>query len=184
MEAAQRRTAGKVHTPDILSILGRPSAPLAFAPGQKIAVPMSGAMVLAFGVLPCHVPVVSDLPRGGTLSRGGLSKTNSRSCSETHVHRAVSEMVGASEETGGVFDPLGLATDEVRENQYQRVRGCLVCGCVWVGCGRGSTHADVCLPFVCPPQQHVGKGVKVQQRRRVDLFSRPLTAGRLLATAM
>lgn len=26
---------------------------------------------------------------------------------------AVSELVGASEETGGVFDPLGLATDEV-----------------------------------------------------------------------
>lgn len=26
---------------------------------------------------------------------------------------AISEMVGASEETGGVFDPLGFATDEV-----------------------------------------------------------------------
>lgn len=30
---------------------------------------------------------------------------------------AVSEMVGASEETGGVFDPLGLATDEVRRGE-------------------------------------------------------------------
>lgn len=79
---------------------------------------MSGAMVLAFGVLPYHATVVPELAPGGTLSRGGglMSPANGRSCSETHVvHRAVSEMVGASEETGGVFDPLGLATDEVRE---------------------------------------------------------------------
>lgn len=77
---------------------------------------MSGAMVLAFGVLPYQAPVVPELPPGGALSRGGSSPTSSRSCSATHVvHRAVSEMVGASEETGGVFDPLGLATDEVRD---------------------------------------------------------------------
>lgn len=46
--------------------------------------------------------------------RGGLF--NSRSClgrDERTRLQVVSELVGASEETGGVFDPLGLATDEV-----------------------------------------------------------------------
>lgn len=77
---------------------------------------MSGAMVLAFGVNPYHAHAIPELPPGGVLSRVGFSATNSRSSSETHVVRkAVSEMVGASEETGGVFDPLGLATDEVGE---------------------------------------------------------------------
>lgn len=72
------------------------------------------AMVLAFGVLPYHVPATHELPpRGGFSS--GLNPTKCRSFDRTHVvQRAVSELVGASEETGGIFDPLGLATDEVR----------------------------------------------------------------------
>lgn len=77
---------------------------------------MSGAALLAFGILPYHGCVVPELPPGGSLSRGGSSPTSSRSCSETKVvTHAVSELVGASEETGGIFDPLGLATDEVRK---------------------------------------------------------------------
>ena len=98
---------------------------------------MSGNMVLAFGVPPCHAPVVPKLPPGGALSRGGLRPTGSgRSCSETHVvHRAVSEMVGASEETGGVFDPLGLATDEVSvaSTSTKIVLGCWCVGGLWAG---------------------------------------------------
>lgn len=85
-------------------------------------------MVLAFGVLPYHAPVVPELPPSGALSRGGSRPTSSgsRAYPETHVHRAVSEMVGASEETGGVFDPLGLATDEVRQSSAPT--------CAWVRC--------------------------------------------------
>lgn len=49
------------------------------------------------------------------------SETGARTagiCSSHHRERrtvlpAVSELVGASEETGGVFDPMGFATDEV-----------------------------------------------------------------------
>ncbi len=73
-------------------------------------------MVLAFGVHPYHAPATHELPTGGVLS-SGLNPTKGRTTFErtTHVvQRAVSELVGASEETGGIFDPLGLATDEVR----------------------------------------------------------------------
>lgn len=72
-------------------------------------------MVLAFGVRPYHAPSTQELPPGGILS-SGLNPAKGRTFERTThvVQRAVSELVGASEETGGVFDPLGLATDEVR----------------------------------------------------------------------
>lgn len=86
--------------------------------------------MLAFGVLPYHVCVTRELPPGGALSSGGLSpmenSSSSRSRSRTKTC-AVSELVGASEETGGVFDPLGLATDEVRG-----AWGTAVLACAWV----------------------------------------------------
>lgn len=72
---------------------------------------------MALGFCSIHVNdrAMQQFLLGGTLNVAGLKTMNSRSCPPgTHVQRAVSEMVGASEETGGVFDPLGLATDEVR----------------------------------------------------------------------
>lgn len=79
---------------------------------------MSGPSVLAFGVLPHHVSVKQELPQvRGALSSGFSSMESSRSRSRTKTF-AISELVGASEETGGVFDPLGLATDEVRRLGY------------------------------------------------------------------
>lgn len=78
---------------------------------------MGGGTTLAFGALPSHVTTTRELRSGGgVFSSIGINPTSSRSFQqlpETCRH-AVSEMVGASEETGGVFDPLGLATDEVR----------------------------------------------------------------------
>lgn len=82
--------------------------------------------MLAFASVYSYPPVAQDVPFGGALSRsggrgdtmhksekiGGMSKGGSRRSKTTSLP-AVSELVGASEETGGVFDPLGLATDEV-----------------------------------------------------------------------
>lgn len=76
-------------------------------------------IMLAFGAPNCYSPVTPEVPlgasalsRGGGVGRPGASYYAVRSRSTSLP--AVSELVGASEETGGVFDPLGLATDEVR----------------------------------------------------------------------
>ena len=80
--------------------------------------------MLAFGV---HSGTLAtrELPVG-TLGGGGVRSIDTRADAVgigegCRSHRtssiaplpAVSELVGASEETGGVFDPLGLAADEV-----------------------------------------------------------------------
>lgn len=81
--------------------------------------------MLAFGVH-SSAPVTRELP-AGALSGGGVRSIDRRDDTVFGVgggcrsHRtssiaplpAVSELVGASEETGGIFDPLGLAADEV-----------------------------------------------------------------------
>lgn len=80
--------------------------------------------MLAFGVHSV-TPATRELP-AGTLGGGGVRSTDRRADAVGigrvgRSHRtssivplpAVSELVGASEETGGVFDPLGLAADEV-----------------------------------------------------------------------
>ena len=80
---------------------------------------------LAFGVH-SGTSVTRGLPTG-TLGGGGVRSLD-RGADAVGIggvcrsHRtsvisplpAVSELVGASEETGGIFDPLGLAADEVR----------------------------------------------------------------------
>lgn len=99
--------------------------------------------MLAFGVLPYHVCVTRELPPGGALSSGGLSpmENNSSRSRSRKKTCAVSELVGASEETGGVFDPLGLATDEVRD-----ARGTAIPACAWVLlCGVGGIGVYVLL---------------------------------------
>lgn len=73
---------------------------------------MREATTLAFGTLPHQVHITRELSTGGAFGRAGLNPTRSNRPATRHT--AVSELVGASEETGGVFDPLGLATDEVR----------------------------------------------------------------------
>lgn len=73
---------------------------------------MSEATTLAFGTIPHQIHAAREHSGGGAWSRVGFSPTRAN-CPATR-HTAVSELVGASEETGGVFDPLGLATDEVR----------------------------------------------------------------------
>lgn len=82
--------------------------------------------MLAFGVH-SGTPVTQELS-AGTLGGGGVRSIDrgayvvgigsSRGCRSHRTSSiaplpAVSELVGASEETGGVFDPLGLAADEV-----------------------------------------------------------------------
>lgn len=78
--------------------------------------------MLAFGAVHHETPVIRELPLGGTLGVGRGGADNEKvagACRARSRHAtslpAVSELVGASEETGGVFDPLGLATDEVGE---------------------------------------------------------------------
>ncbi|CAB1117385.1 LHCP [Ectocarpus sp. CCAP 1310/34] len=76
---------------------------------------MGGGTMLAFGALPSHVTTTRELrSAGGVLCNIGICPSISRSHQQLPetCRYAVSEMVGASEETGGVFDPLGLATDE------------------------------------------------------------------------
>ena len=78
--------------------------------------------MLAFGVH-SGTPVTRELPTG-TLGGCGVPSIERRvAAGGFRSHRtssivaplpAVSELVGASEETGGVFDPLGLAADEVK----------------------------------------------------------------------
>lgn len=80
--------------------------------------------MLAFGVH-SGTPVTQELS-AGTLGGGGVRSIDrgayvvgiGRGCRSHRTSSiaplpAVSELVGASEETGGVFDPLGLAADEV-----------------------------------------------------------------------
>lgn len=73
-------------------------------------------ITLAFGAANIRAPVGPGIAGGG-LRPGLLPNSNSVCSGPPRQHRtqlpAVSELVGASEETGGVFDPLGLATDEV-----------------------------------------------------------------------
>ncbi|CAM9884546.1 unnamed protein product [Ectocarpus sp. 4 AP-2014] len=76
---------------------------------------MGGDTTLAFGALPSHVTTTREVrSAGGVFSNIGIYPSRSRSNQQLPetCRYAVSEMVGASEETGGVFDPLGLATDE------------------------------------------------------------------------
>lgn len=79
---------------------------------------ISTGIMLAFGASNCYAPGTREVSLGGgALSRGGGVERLGTSCtvrSRPSSLPAVSELVGASEETGGVFDPLGLATDEVR----------------------------------------------------------------------
>jgi len=95
-------------------------------------------MVLAFGVRAYHAPATHELPPGGALS-SGLNPPKGRSFQRT-CQRAVSELVGASEETGGVFDPLGLATDEVRWRGETRPR---VNARVWSSASRFGERSDM-----------------------------------------
>lgn len=83
---------------------------------------MGGNTMLAFGAfhINSYPPVASGMPPAGTFNGGSLDQItqNVADLSVVGSRRptslpAVSELVGASEETGGLFDPLGLAADEV-----------------------------------------------------------------------
>ena len=80
--------------------------------------------MLAFGINH-STPYVCQGTQSGAFfgqrqGRSGIVEGMSGACPDrsrratSSALPAISEMVGASEETGGVFDPLGLATDEVR----------------------------------------------------------------------
>lgn len=82
-------------------------------------------MMLAFEVMPSTAPFSRGIRPGVTLNHGKVAVKDGISGALPSVAcpyasrrasalPAVSEMVGASEETGGLFDPLGFATDEVR----------------------------------------------------------------------
>lgn len=79
----------------------------------------SAARILAFGAISGHTPTLREPPSGGGLHDRGTrrsflaSRREETKTQSTTALPAVSELVGASEEMGGVFDPLGLATDEV-----------------------------------------------------------------------